>query len=387
MDSDTNQEIVRKNKRFNVKVKHNDRPWDFLDQYRGKDFEGEWPGVVEMFRISCKRYPDNLFLHAFSPKEEKFTYREAEKKIEEVSYALLADGVKKGDKIAVSGKNSPEWAIAYLAVLFAGAIVVPLDYSLRDNEMEHLISFGGVSRLFIDKERIGNIDKDGNLGLKKYSLEPDSDYPFVLDMTGEKREGEKSSGNELAAILFTSGTTGTPKGVMLSHDNLVSDCYLAQGNMNIYSTDVFYAILPIHHAYTMLAVFFEARIVAFKRGKLLFCRRFEAEDAEDVLRPAAKAPFLPAAEEIGRKRSALAADERARPLCAADLMGAYGVKVNIGRETERELAERLHAVAQKETARVLLFDGFGKRNNVVDGARFVVDVDDRNERRLVVDKG
>ena len=261
MDSDTNQEIVRKNKRFNVKVKHNDRPWDFLDQYRGKDFEGEWPSVVEMFRISCKRYPDNLFLHAFSPKEEKFTYSEAEKKIEEVSYALLADGVKKGDKIAVSGKNSPEWAIAYLAVLFSGAIVVPLDYSLRDNEMEHLISFGGVSRLFIDKERIGNIDKDGNLGLKKYSLEPDSDYPFVLDMTGEKREAEKSSGNELAAILFTSGTTGTPKGVMLSHDNLVSDCYLAQGNMNIYSTDVFYAILPIHHAYTMLAVFFEAMSV------------------------------------------------------------------------------------------------------------------------------
>ena len=104
--------MSEKNKRFNVKVKHNDRPWDFLDQYRGKDFEGEWPSVVEMFRISCKRYPDNLFLHAFSPKEEKFTYREAEKKIEEVSYALLADGVKKGDKIAVSGKNSPEWAIA-----------------------------------------------------------------------------------------------------------------------------------------------------------------------------------------------------------------------------------------------------------------------------------
>ena len=68
-------------------------------------------------------------------------------------------------------------------------------------------------------------------------------------------------------------------------------------------------------------------------------------------------------------------------------MGAYGVKVNIGRETERELAERLHAVAQKEAARVLTFDGFGKRNNVVDGARFVVDMDNGNERRLVVDKG
>ena len=63
---------------------------------------------------------------------------------------------------------------------------------------------------------------------------------------------------DTAAILFTSGTTGTPKGVMLSHKNLVSDCYIAQTHMKIYSTDVFYALLPIHHAYTMLAVFIEA---------------------------------------------------------------------------------------------------------------------------------
>ncbi len=64
--------------------------------------------------------------------------------------------------------------------------------------------------------------------------------------------------NDLAAILFTSGTTGTPKGVMLTHRNLVSDCFLAQGHMNIYHTDVFYALLPIHHAYCMLAVFIES---------------------------------------------------------------------------------------------------------------------------------
>ena len=242
-----------------MKTKHNERPWDFLDSYRGKEFSGEWPSVVEMFHITCLRYPDNLFLHAFSPKEEKFTYREAESIIKNVSYALIKDGVKKGDKIAVSGKNSPEWAIAYLAVLYAGAIVVPLDYSLHDKEMETLISFGGVKRLFIDKERIANIDRNGELGLEKFSLEPGADgYQFILDMSAEAAEAEKSSGDELAAILFTSGTTGTPKGVMLTHTNLVSDCYQAQGNMNIYPTDVFYAILPIHHAYTMLAVFFEA---------------------------------------------------------------------------------------------------------------------------------
>ena len=234
-------------------------PWRFLDEFRGKEFEGEWPNIKKMFHISCLRYPDNLCFHVFSPKEEKFTYREAEKKIKEVSYFLLSEGVKKGDKIAVSGKNSPEWAIAYLGIIYAGAIVVPLDYALNDQEMNYLMAFGGVSRLFIDKERIGKIDQDGSVGLKAiYSLEPSEDNVFVLDMNGPEAEGEEADVKETAAILFTSGTTGTPKGVMLSHENLVSDCYLAQGNMNIYPTDVFYAILPIHHAYTMLAVFFES---------------------------------------------------------------------------------------------------------------------------------
>jgi len=73
-----------------------------------------------------------------------------------------------------------------------------------------------------------------------------------------KVKRHKAQSEDTAAILFTSGTTGTPKGVMLSHRNMVSDCYLAQGNMTLYPTDVFYAILPIHHAYTMMAVFFEA---------------------------------------------------------------------------------------------------------------------------------
>ena len=232
--------------------------WSFLDGYRGKEFEGKWPNVKEMFHISVLRYPDNQCFRAFSPKEERFTYREAERKIMEIAGYLREQGVREGDRIGVSGKNSPEWALAYFAVIYAGATVVPLDYLLKDNEMERLIQFGGVSRLFIDAERISNIDKDGSLGLIKYSLESGSSYPAVLDMSGAAFECRRAEGSDIAAILFTSGTTGTPKGVMLTHDNLVSDTYLAQSNMAIYPTDVFYAILPIHHAYTMLAVLFEA---------------------------------------------------------------------------------------------------------------------------------
>ena len=235
--------------------------YSFLDEFRGKEFQGKWPNVREMFHISALRYPDNACFHAFAPEEERFTYTEAERKIEAVARYLASKGVRKGDKIAVSGKNSPEWAIAYFGVIYSGATVVPLDYLLKDSEMETLISFGGVTKLFIDTERIDAIDRDGKLGIEKFALEKGSAYPFVLDMDGPESEYERAEGGDVAAILFTSGTTGTPKGVMLTHDNLVSDCYLAQCNMNIYPTDVFYAILPIHHAYTMLAVLYEATSV------------------------------------------------------------------------------------------------------------------------------
>jgi long-chain acyl-CoA synthetase len=84
-----------------------------------------------------------------------------------------------------------------------------------------------------------------------------STYVYNLTPTAGPAKIEPAAEGDLAAILFTSGTTGNPKGVMLTHRNLVSDCYIAQTNLSIYSTDVFYALLPIHHSYTMLAVFIE----------------------------------------------------------------------------------------------------------------------------------
>ncbi len=233
--------------------------YKFLDDYRGKDFTGEWPTVVEMFNISVKRFADRECFKAFSPELLTFTYREAYDKIQAVSRYLLSTGVKKGDKIAVSGKNSPEWAIAYLSVLYAGCIVVPLDISHNDHDMETLMAFGDVKRLFIDKDRTKTIDMDGRVGLEAiYSLEKGAEVPYVLDMDAQTDVVPyKATEDDIAAILFTSGTTGTPKGVMLTNKNLVSDTYIAQLYMKLYPTDVFYAILPIHHAYTMLAVFFE----------------------------------------------------------------------------------------------------------------------------------
>ena len=222
--------------------------WAFLDEFRGREFEGKWPTVPEMFHITALRYPDNLCFHAFDP-EVRFTYKEAEAVIERVARALIADGFRKGDKIAVSGRNSAEWALAYFSIIKMGGVVVPLDVSFKDSEMEKFISFGDVKGIFADEDKLIGL----NSNIRKYDLASD-----LMKMDGPDIEFPVLSSDEIAAILFTSGTTGIPKGVMLTHDNLVSDCFQTQSILDFRSTDTIYAILPLHHAYTMMAVVYMA---------------------------------------------------------------------------------------------------------------------------------
>jgi long-chain acyl-CoA synthetase len=240
-------------------LKRDGTPWDFLNQYRGKYFSGEWPTVPEMFRITVERYGERPCFTIYEPDRISFDYNEALRKIQAAARALRSYGVQKGDKVAVTGKNSPEWAVAYLAALFANAIVVPVDYQLGDNEIELLIRTAKAKILFIDEEKYDRFSKNPPQPVSKVLSLRAGVGDYVYDLDGPEFTEESPAGEfDTAAILFTSGTTDKPKGVMLSHQNIVSDCYLAQGTpFEVYHTDVFYALLPIHHAYTMLAVFIE----------------------------------------------------------------------------------------------------------------------------------
>ena len=239
-----------------MKTKDNFTPWNQFDAYRGKEFSGEWPTIKELFHINTMRYPDNTCWKEYSPKEISLTYKEAEEKVKEVSYWFLYLGVKKGDKIIVSGKNSVAWAVTYIAVQYAGCTVVPLDSSLHDEDFIKFAKFSDSVVLVADNDRMKKVA--GSLPMLGYaSLEENGTYPSIMTLSAPYRDGHVMTEDDVAAILFTSGTTGTPKGVMLTNKNIVSDIFISQANMNIYPSDVFYAILPIHHAYTMLAVFME----------------------------------------------------------------------------------------------------------------------------------
>ena len=267
------------------------KPWSFLDQYRGRLFHGQWPTIPELLRITTERHPESRAFTAFEPEHLSLTYREAAGKIGRLATYLRRIGVDRGDRVGLTGKNSPEWACAYLAVLWAGGVVVPLDYQMETEKASSLLTFVSAKALFVDEEKLDGFDKE-QLGLAaKISLSP-ARRPYVLEITeSEAPAGSMAAQEEddLAAILFTSGTTGREKGVMLSHRNLVSDTFLAQDHINIRSDDVFYALLPIYHSYTMTSVFLEAVSVG---AEIVFGKRIAVQQILRELREGGVTMFL-----------------------------------------------------------------------------------------------
>ena len=239
----------------------NYNPTLFLDKFRGKDFSGEWPTLPEIFTITVKRFGSrNAFTDWDTDDGSKrtYSYNTVFNQVNTLAQWLIENGIKKGDHIAVTGKNSPEWATVYLAALFAGATICPMDYALHESELENLLATAKPKFLFVDTEKFDYFKNKEN-SFKVFALNrKNENYIYTLKPSKDVRLTQFPEENDTAAILFTSGTTGKPKGVMLSHKNLVSDAFIAQYNMIINEQDVFYALLPIHHAYTMLAVFIES---------------------------------------------------------------------------------------------------------------------------------
>lgn len=237
-------------------------PWDFLSKYKDSDFSGEWPTVPEMFFITTKRFPERPCFTDFEGEggsKNTLLYSQVEEKVKALASWFTEKGIQKGDRIAVSGKNSPQWGLVFLASLATGATICPIDYALHEEEIKNLLNTAKPKFFFVDEEKFPTFDAQ-NAEYKVYSLSPKFPEKYVYSLKPNSIEHDFRSAKEddLAAILFTSGTTGNPKGVMLTHKNLVSDAYIAQTRMDIFSTDVFYALLPIHHAYTMQAVFIES---------------------------------------------------------------------------------------------------------------------------------
>lgn len=234
----------------------------YLDPYRGKVFNGDWPTLTQIFKITLMKFPERRCFTKFTPERFSLTYKEVYDYLIKISSYLREHGLEKGDKVAINGKNSIEWAIAYLSVNFAGGIVVPLDNQLTPKKVKQLSSYSDCKFFLADKNILETQDKNDPSFLSSFSLcmtlqGKSQKYEAMMNCE-PKQLLEPIDGNEndVAAILFTSGTTGNEKGAILTQKNIVSDVYQAKDDqfLQLDETDVLYALLPLHHSYCCTAV-------------------------------------------------------------------------------------------------------------------------------------
>ena len=296
-------------------------PWSFLDEYRGTMFPGEWPTLPELFAITATRHPDRPCFTSYDPDRRSLSYSQAREKVLGVAGALRAGGIGGGSKVALTGKNTPEWAVAYLGILETGATVVPIDYQLTTDEVANLVKASDSVAAFVDEERAAELQAACPWVPAWYSLYAGG-RGYVLEMAppaGKAPSPTPPVETDLAAILFTSGTTGVPKGVMLTHRNFVSDCFLAQANLTVLPTDVFYALLPIHHSYTMLAVFIEAISIG---SEIVFGKRMVVKQILKDLKEAKVTMFLGVPMLFNKVLAGIMRGVGAKGPAAAALVGA-----------------------------------------------------------------
>jgi long-chain acyl-CoA synthetase len=194
------------------------------------------------------------------------TYDELRADVELIACGLAALGLQPAaGKLAIIGENRPEWAACYLAAACTGIVCVPIDKDLKETEVFHILFLAGAQTVISDQKHLEMIlalhPKLPALSAIVCMDESRSvdGVPGLLELKrmGQERmaagkndfNARTPSADHLLSILFTSGTMGNPKGVMLTHGNVASNLVDARKWVDLRGEDRFLSVLPIHHSY------------------------------------------------------------------------------------------------------------------------------------------
>ncbi len=205
---------------------------------------------------SCRRNPAKTAIIDTSC-GRRLTYAEYGETVESLAHGLIAAGVKPGEVIAIFLSNSWEFCVAFHAAQLAGAIPTLLNPTYREREVRYQLDNSGAAILITDGGNIEGINLAGLANLRRvYTTRQSASgaEPFANLMSGSKTSfpaPSQPSDQALAALPYSSGTTGLPKGVMLSHSNLVSNIYqlIGPNGSALNSANKILCFLPLYHIY------------------------------------------------------------------------------------------------------------------------------------------
>ncbi len=210
--------------------------------------------ILERMRKVAADHPADIALRMKTERGlRETTFRDVMQEIASVAAALAASGTAKGDRVAILSENRPEWIVAYLAITALGAVVVPLDAQLTSKEVSLLLGNADAKAIFVSNQTRAKLPPDGSFRVLSFD---GTGAGTLKDMIAAHPGADlppAPAAADLAALLYTSGTTGDPKAVMLTQGNLAANREsLIALNLITYGDNLL-CLLPLHHTYPAIA--------------------------------------------------------------------------------------------------------------------------------------
>lgn len=246
------------------------------------------------FLETVGRYPNKTAL--MYRKEGRYlgiTYKELRDSVDMVAASIRKLGISKGDNVGIFSSNRPEWAIADLAVLKLGGVIVPIYHTLPSPYVKYVVSDSKIRLIFVENAKLFSLiesvrnetpDFERVVLFDDSGISAEKDFLKFDDMKETEYraadEGIVVSGDDPATIVYTSGTTGEPKGAILTHSNIVSNALSAIDRYKVTSEDVIVSYLPLSHMLERTGGYYT---ILFAGGTIAY-----AEDLLTMLRDVAE---------------------------------------------------------------------------------------------------
>jgi len=227
----------------------------------------------ELLEARARRHPGKVAMRAYRKDgtAERFTYGQLRDRAVRASCYLVASGVAREDRVLLAAENGPEWPMVYFGGVHAGATLVPVDHQSSREELENVVRSSGA------KVIVASASVQKRLGLEGGHASDDDEAHGTRGAEPEGDPGELAGARvialsqifegalpadvpfaprepaELASLIFTSGTTGKPKGVMLSQRNFTSLVSKLAGSFDLGERDGMLSVLPLHHTFEFTA--------------------------------------------------------------------------------------------------------------------------------------
>ncbi|MGQ0542305.1 MAG: AMP-binding protein [Blastocatellia bacterium] len=254
--------------------------------------------LLDLFDTSVKRFPTRVAMRIErNGRKEQYTFEDARELTLRAAGFFAHNGIKHGDRVILFSNNMPEWGMTYFGILKAGATAIPIDPASTVDEIIAFAKAGEASAIVISPKL--DIENPGLSERLAYAFAASGDagkgarvptlwtFDEIFEIKSETEEAKRNAllpaklhSNAIASLIFTSGTTGKPKAVMLSHKNFTNMISMLSSVLDMDLTDGVLSVLPMHHTFEFSAGF----LTPFSNGtQITYLNELTAEDLSKTI--------------------------------------------------------------------------------------------------------